>query len=330
MANENGNGKTYYVTTPIYYVTAKPHIGTTYTTVAADCVARYRRMRGDDVLFATGSDEHAQKVMEAAEEAGQDALRFCDGMVKTYYDAWDRMHIEYDRFIRTSEDEHKQVVTHVFARLLETGDIYKGKYEGWYCVPCETYLREDELAEGNTCPDCGREVTTLAEDAYFFRASAYASDVMREIEKRPNLVMPESRRNEVVSFLRRGLQDTCVSRANPGWGVEVPGDPDHVVYVWFDALINYLTVAGWSLDDEKFARLWPPELQLMGKDILPRFHATMWPAMLMALGLELPGTLFGHGWWMSATGHSPGTWLTACAAGSTAWNGCPASCCANH
>ncbi len=300
--NGNGNAKTYYVTTPIYYVTAEPHVGTTYTTVAADCVARYRRMRGDDVLFVTGSDEHAQKVMEAAQEAGQDTLTFCDGMVKAYLHAWDRMHIEYDRFIRTSEDEHRQVVSHVFARMLETGDIYKDKYEGWYCVPCETYLREDELGEGNTCPDCGREVSTLAEDAYFFRASAYASDVMREIEKRPELVMPESRRNEVVSFLRQGLQDTCVSRANPGWGVEVPGDSDHVVYVWFDALINYLTVAGWSLDDEKFARLWPPDLQLMGKDILPRFHATLWPAMLMALDLELPGTLFGHGWWMSATG----------------------------
>ncbi len=302
MATSSLKQKTRYITTPIYYVNASPHIGTTYTTVAADCIARYWRMRGEDVLFVTGSDEHAQKVMQVAEESGLGPQAFCDQMVEAYLGAWERMHIGYDRFIRTSEDEHRQVVSAVFAKLLESGDIYKDTYEGWYCVPCETYLREDELGEGNTCPDCAREVSTLGQEAYFFRASAYSNEVMREIESRPELIAPESRRNEVLSFLRQGLQDTCVSRANPGWGVEIPGDPSQTVYVWFDALINYLTVAGYGLDDGKMAQLWPPDLQLMGKDIMPRFHGTLWPAMLLALGLELPRTLFGHGWWMSATG----------------------------
>lgn len=302
MAATGEGEKIYYVTTPIYYVTARPHIGTTYTTVSADCVARYQRMRGRGVLFATGSDEHAEKIMQAAEEAGLDPQAFCDRMVAAYHGAWDRMHVKYDRFIRTSEEEHKLVVSRVFARLLDSGDIYKAQYQGWYCVPCETYLREDELGEGAICPDCGRQVRQLAEDAYFFRTSAYSNLLLRQIESRPELVQPESRRNEALSFIRRGLRDNCISRANPGWGVQVPGDPDHVVYVWFDALLNYLTVAGYTLDEARFAATWPPDLQLMGKDILPRFHATLWPAMLMALGVELPRMIFGHGWWVSASG----------------------------
>lgn len=302
MATDSREPKVFYVTTPIYYVTAKPHIGTTYTTVAADAVARYQRMRGRQVLFLTGSDEHAQKVVRAAQAAGLDARAFTDRVVTSYLDAWDRMKVSYDRFIRTSEDEHKEVVTHVFARLLENGDIYKDRYEGWYCVPCETYFPEDELLEGNLCPDCQREVEVLTEEAYFFRASAYGNDLLRELEAHPERIKPDSRRNEVLSFIRQGLQDTCVSRANQGWGVPVPGDEEHVVYVWFDALINYLTGAGYSVDDEKFARLWPPDLQLMGKDILTRFHGSMWLAMLMALGVELPEMLFAHGWWMSAEG----------------------------
>ncbi|MCD6359330.1 MAG: methionine--tRNA ligase [Armatimonadetes bacterium] len=300
--SEDRTDKTYFVTTPIYYVTARPHIGTTYTTISADCVARYHRMRGRNVLFLTGSDEHAGKILQAAEEAGLDPQAFCDRMVTAYHEAWDRMHVQYDRFIRTSEEEHKQVVTAVFARLMESGDIYKDEYEGWYCIPCETYLREDELGEGGTCPDCGREVQRLAQEAYFFRTSAYSNQLLREIEANPDLILPESRRNEVLSFIRQGLRDNCISRANPGWGVEVPGDSSQVVYVWFDALINYLTAAGYLLDDEKFAATWPPDLQLMGKDILPRFHATLWPAMLMALDVEMPTTLFGHGWWVSASG----------------------------
>ncbi len=302
MASDSAQDQVVYITTPIYYVTAKPHIGTTYTTTAADALARYHRLRGREVLFATGSDEHAQKVVRAAQAAGLDPRAFTDRVVTAYLDAWDRMKISYDRFIRTSEPEHVEVVSHVFARLLESGDIYKDRYEGWYCVPCETYFPEDELLEGNLCPDCHREVEVLTEEAYFFRASRYSNDLLRELEANPERIKPDSRRNEVLSFIRQGLQDSCVSRSNQGWGVPVPGDEEHVVYVWFDALINYLTVAGYTVDDAKFARVWPPTIQLMGKDIMTRFHGSMWPAMLMALGVELPELLFAHGFWVAAGG----------------------------
>ncbi len=302
MAVESEREDTFYVTTPIYYVNDRPHIGHTYTTSAADTIARYQRMRGRDVLFVTGTDEHAQKVVRAAEAGGMEPTAFADRVMTSYIDAWDRMKISYDRFIRTSEEEHKEVVGHVFAQLVDSGDIYKDRYEGWYCVPCETYLPEEELLPGNLCPDCGREVERLTEEAYFFKASAYSNELLREIESNPERIQPDSRRNEVLSFIRQGLQDTCVSRANEGWGVPVPGDEEHVVYVWFDALINYLTVAGYSVDDERYARVWPPDVQLMGKDILTRFHGSMWLAMLMALGVELPRLLFAHGWWVSAEG----------------------------
>lgn len=302
MAADSERDGTFYITTPIYYVNDKPHIGHTYTTSAADALARYHRMRGEDVLFVTGTDEHAQKVVRAASASGMEPKPFADRVMTSYLEAWDRMKISYDRFIRTSEDEHKEVVSHVFARLLESGDIYKDRYEGWYCVPCETYFREEDLLEGRRCPDCSREVERLTEEAYFFRASAYGTAVLRELEANPDRIKPDSRRNEVLSFLRGGLQDTCVSRANQGWGVPVPGDEEHVVYVWFDALINYLTVAGYTVDDEKFARVWPPNVQLMGKDILTRFHGSLWLAMLMALEIELPELLFAHGWWVSDEG----------------------------
>ncbi len=302
MSREDNDAKTFYVTTPIYYVNDAPHIGHTYTTVAADAIARYQRLRGGTVLFATGTDEHAEKVRRAAEAAGLDPQGFTDRVVASYYDAWQRMKISYDRFIRTTEDIHKETVARVFGELMEKGDIYKDQYQGWYCVPCETYLREDELVDGRNCPDCGRPVEEMAQDAYFFKTSAYGEAVMRAIENRPELVQPDTRRNEVLSFIRHGLRDNCVSRLNTGWGVPVPGDEEHVVYVWFDALVNYLTVAGYGYDDERFARLWPPDVQLVGKDILPRFHATIWPAILMALGLELPRIIFGHGWWISASG----------------------------
>ncbi|NLO06409.1 MAG: methionine--tRNA ligase [candidate division WS1 bacterium] len=302
MAATSDGHRRFYVTTPIYYVNDKPHIGHTYTTTAADAVARYHRMRGDEVLFVTGTDEHAQKVVRAAQAAGLDPQAFADRVMTSFLDAWDRMHISYDRFIRTTEAEHKQVVAEVFRRLLESGDIYKDHYAGWYCVPCETYFAEDALNEGSLCPDCGREVEQLTEEAYFFKASAYGNELMREIEANPERIQPDSRRNEVLSFIRQGLQDTCVTRANQGWGVPVPGDQEHVIYVWFDALINYLSAAGWSLDEEQFARTWPPSLQLMGKDILTRFHGSLWLAMLMALGIELPQMLFAHGWWVTAGG----------------------------
>lgn len=298
MPREQTSPKSFYITTPIYYVTANPHIGTSYTTIAADTLARYHRMRGEDVLLVTGVDEHAQKVMRAAQEAGVDVMDFVDGFAKVYRDAWQTLHISYDRFIRTTEEVHKAAVQEVFRKLLASGDIYKGEYQGWYCVPCETYFPESELVEGK-CPDCGRPVEELAQPAYFFRTSRYSQALLEYIESHPGFILPESRRNEVVAFVKGGLRDTCVSRIGQGFGVPVPGDESHIVYVWFDALINYLTVAGYpELDDSK----WPPDVQLMGKDILPRFHATIWPAMLMALGLPQPRMLFGHGWWVSDDG----------------------------
>ncbi len=302
MATEEQRDSKFFITTPIYYVNDKPHIGHTYSTTAADAVARYHRMRDEDVLFLTGTDEHAQKVVRAAEDAGLDAQSFADRVMTSFLDMWDKMHVSHDRFIRTTEEEHKKVVGEVFSRLIERGDIYKDHYEGWYCVPCETYFTEDELAPDNVCPDCGRDVERLTEEAYFFKASAYGNELVREIEANPERILPESRRNEVLSFIRGGLQDTCVTRANQGWGVPVPGDEEHVIYVWFDALINYLTAAGWSLDDEKFNATWPPNVQLMGKDILTRFHGSLWLAMLMALDIELPEMLFAHGWWVTAGG----------------------------
>lgn len=290
--------KRFYITTPIYYVTARPHIGTAYTTTVADVLARYHRLRGEDVLLATGTDEHAQKVMRAAEEAGLPVQEFVDRFAEAYRDAWRRLHIEYDRFIRTTEPVHRETVAEVFRRLMASGDIYRAQYQGWYCVPCETYFPEAELAEGN-CPDCGRPVEELAQPAYFFATSKYADALVEHIEAHPEFILPQARRNEVLAFVRGGLRDTCVSRLGAGFGIPVPGDEEHIVYVWFDALINYLTVAGYPDLDES---LWPPDVQLMGKDILPRFHATIWPAMLMALGVPLPRTLFGHGWWVSDQG----------------------------
>jgi methionyl-tRNA synthetase len=291
-------GKRFYITTPIYYVTARPHIGTSYTTIACDVLARFHRLRGEEVLFATGVDEHAQKVVRAAESAGVPVQEFVDGYADIYRDTWSALHIDYDRFIRTTEPVHKAAVQEVFRRLLETGDIYRGEYRGWYCVPCETYFPEAELKDGN-CPDCGRPVEELAQPAYFFRLSAYAERLEAWVEQTPEAIRPESRRNEVLGFIRGGLQDVCVSRTGTDFGVLVPGDEDHVVYVWFDALINYLTVAGYPETD---GGIWPPDVQVMGKDILPRFHATIWPATLMALGVPLPRVLFGHGWWVSDRG----------------------------
>lgn len=288
----------FYITTPIYYVTARPHIGTSYTTIAADVLARFHRLKGDAVLFATGVDEHAQKNLRAAQAQGVPVMEFLDGYAQVYREVWNRLHIQPDRFIRTTEPEHRTSVQEVFRRLLETGDIYKSEYEGWYCVPCETYFPEAELVEGN-CPDCGRAVERLAQDAYFFRTSKYADALTDYITTHERFILPESRRNEVLGFIRGGLMDTCVSRRGTDFGIPVPGDEEHVVYVWFDALINYLTVAGYPDLDET---LWPPDVQLMGKDILPRFHASIWPAMLMALGLPLPKMLFAHGWWVSDDG----------------------------
>ncbi len=300
MAGEKSDG-VYYITTPIYYVNALPHIGHSYTTVAADVVARYQRLRGQRVLFATGTDEHGQKVFRTAQDQGIEPQALVDRIAEAYKDAWRRLHIQYDVFIRTTEPRHMQVVQHVFAKLRDQGDIYLGTYEGWYCVACETYYREDELIEGK-CPDCGRPVERVSQPAYFFRTSKYADRLLQHIHENPNFILPEARRNEVVSFIKRGLRDACVSRRRCDWDIPVPGDPDQSIYVWFDALLNYLTVAGYLHEPERFGSTWPPDLQLMGKDILPRFHATLWPAILMALGLELPKRLFAHGWWVTDTG----------------------------
>ena len=298
MDTSPGDSGKFYITTPIYYVTADPHVGTSYTTIVADALARYRRLQGREVLFATGVDEHAQKVLRAAQAQGVSVMQFVDGFAEKYKQAWGALHIELDRFIRTTEPVHRAAVQDVVQKLVQTGDIYKAAYEGWYCVPCETYLPEGDLVDGN-CPDCGRPVESLEQEAYFFRTSKYADALLEHIEDNPEFIQPDSRRNEVIGFIKTGLRDSCISRAGTDWGIPVPGDEQNVVYVWFDALINYLTVAGYPDLDPA---VWPPDAQVMGKDILPRFHATIWPAMLMALDIPLPKALFAHGWWVCADG----------------------------
>lgn len=292
---------TFYITTPIYYVSGVPHIGNAYPTIAADVLARYHRLRGEPVLFTTGTDEHGNKSVREAGAAGEPVEKYVARMAGAYQEAWERLHINYDRFIRTVEPEHIQVVQEVFRRLLKTGDIYLGEYEGWYCVPCETYLLEAEIV-GGTCPDCGREVKRVAEPAYFLRTSKYADQLLHYIEEHEHFIMPEGRRREVLGFIKQGLQDACISRSRSEWDIPVPDDDTQSIYVWFDALVNYLTVAGYTLDAHRFDEVWPPDAQLLGKDILPRFHATIWPAMLMALGLPLPQMLFAHGWWLADSG----------------------------
>lgn len=288
-------GKTFYITTPIYYVNAEPHIGHAYTTITADILARFHRMRGEKVLFATGTDEHATKVEQAAKEKGLPTREFVDRVVQRFINAWGALHIEFDDFIRTPEERHKRAVWNFFRRLLEQGDIYKGTYDGWYCLFCETFLREDELVEGN-CPDCGRSVSYLKQPAYFFRLSAYRDRLLQFLRESPEFIKPEVRYNEVVRFVEGGLKDVCISRRGTNWGVPLPGEEDMVVYVWFDALINYLTVPGYG-SEGGLSEAWPPDVQLMAKDILTRFHATLWPGMLMGHDLPLPKLLFAHGFW---------------------------------
>lgn len=288
----------FYITTPIYYANAQPHVGHAYTTIAADVLARFHRLLGENVLFLTGTDEHGQKNLEAARELGITPQQLVDGKSAAYRELFQQMHCRFDRFIRTSEDEHVRAVQHAFDALRTTSDIYLGEYEGWYCVPCETYLLGKELLDGN-CPDCKRPVSREKTEAYFFRTSKYAEALVQALEERPELIGPESRRNEVLAFVKQGLQDQCISRKVSDWDIPVPGDPDQAIYVWFDALVNYLTAAGYPGDSERMAERWPPDVQLMAKDILVRFHGTIWPGMLMALGLELPKRIVAHGWWLS-------------------------------
>ena len=290
--------KRYYITTPIYYVNSVPHIGTALTTIVADACARFQKRRGRRVYFLTGTDENAPKVHRVAGERGIPTQQFVDEMAAEFERTWQALHIEYDVFIRTTEDRHKRVVTEVFRRLVRQGDIYKGSYQGWYCVSCETFFAGSKVDESRTCPDCGKPLEWRDEPCYYFRLSAYESRLKAHLAANPRFIEPEVRRNETLGFIAEGLQDIAVTRTGTDWGVPVPDDPaSGVVYVWFDALLNYLTATGW-LERDDYTDTWPPDLQLMGKDILPRFHATIWPAMLMALDLPLPERLYGHGWWI--------------------------------
>lgn len=285
----------YYLTTPIYYPSGYLHIGNTYTTIVADMFKRYKELQGYDVYLVTGSDEHGEKIQKNAEKEGVTPLEFVTNINKEIYKLWDLLDIKIDKYIRTSDDSHAKVVEHIFNQLYEQGDIYKGEYEGLYCTPCESFWTESQLVDGK-CPDCGREVHAAHEEAYFFRLSKYKDRLLKYYEEHPDFIMPSSKKAEMVNnFFKDGLQDLCVSRTSFDWGVKVPFDPKHVVYVWIDALSSYIDAAGYLQDDEKFNKLWPADLHFVGKDIL-RFHVIIWPALLMALNLPLPKQVFGHGW----------------------------------
>lgn len=287
--------KKFYITTPIYYVNDVPHIGHAYTTVASDTVSRFRRMMGDRVFFLTGSDEHGQKVEKSAAAQGIAPLELADRVVVRFQELWRRLNISNDDFIRTTEARHQEAVQAIWNTVAEKGDIYKGEYEDWYCTPCETFLTETQLIKGR-CPDCGRQPERLKEESYFFRMSGYGDRLLRHIEENPDFIRPVSRRNEIVQFVRGGLKDLSISRATFSWGIPVPGNPRHVIYVWFDALTNYLSAIGYPRDTARFRSLWPADVHVIGKDIL-RFHAVYWPTFLMAADLPLPERIFSHGWW---------------------------------
>lgn len=288
--------KTFYITTPIYYPSAKLHIGNTYTTVAADAIARFKRLTGYDVMFLTGTDEHGQKIQRKAEEKGVTPKEYVDEIVAGIQELWELMDISYDKFIRTTDDYHKKSVQKLFKQLYDQGDIYKSAYEGLYCTPCESFWTETQAVDGK-CPDCGRPVEKAKEEAYFFKMSKYADRLIEYIEAHPEFIQPESRKNEMLNnFLRPGLQDLCVSRTTFDWGIPVEFDPGHVIYVWIDALSNYITALGYNGEDASlYEKFWPADVHLIGKDIL-RFHTIYWPIMLMALDLPLPKQVFGHGW----------------------------------
>lgn len=302
----SSESKTVYITTPIYYVNGKPHIGSALTTVCCDALARYHRLRGRRVWFLTGTDEQATKVVEAAEKAGVPVQAFVDGLADDFKTAWSRMHIAYDDFIRTTEPRHVRVVQEFFRRLRERGDVYAGLYEGWYCVPDETFFRESDIGPDQRCPECGGPLRRVQEENYFFRLSAYGDRLLAHIAANPGFLQPDFRRNEVIRFIERGLRDMSITRANYGWGIPVPDEPDKVIYVWFDALINYLAATGWPDDEARYRELWPADVHMMAKEIFVRFHATLWPAMLMALDLPLPKTVYAHGWWVNAEGGKEG------------------------
>lgn len=287
----------FYLTTPLYYVNDVPHIGHAYTTIAADVLARHKRLKGFDVHFLTGTDEHGQKMWKAAQDQGKSPQQFVDEIVERFKLAWKTLNISYDDFIRTTDKRHEITVQRIFSKLLQQGDIYKGEYEGWYCVPCESYWAEGETKEDmegrKLCPDCGRPTDLLKEETYYFKQSKYQDRLLKHID----FIEPVSRRNEIIQFIKQGLRDLSVTRTAFPWGIVVSDDPKHVVYVWFDALINYISALGYLSDnDELFEKYWPADVHLMGKEIV-RFHAVTWPCMLMALGIPLPQKVFGHGWW---------------------------------
>ena len=299
------NEKDYYITTAIAYTSGKPHIGNTYEIVLADAIARYKREQGYNVRFQTGTDEHGQKIELKAQAAGVDPQVFVDGVAGEIKRIWDLMDTSYDKFIRTTDDYHVEQVQKIFEKLLAKGDIYLGSYEGWYCTDCESFFTQSQLLEGNLCPDCGRPVHKAKEEAYFFKLSKYSDRLMKHIEEHPEFIQPVARKNEMINnFLKPGLQDLCVSRTSFKWSIPVPSNPKHVIYVWIDALTNYITGLGYDVDGnhgDLYKKFWPADLHLIGKDII-RFHTIYWPIMLMALDVPLPKQVFGHPWLLQGDG----------------------------
>ena len=293
----------YYISTAIAYTSGKPHIGNTYEIVLADSIARYKRLKGFDVYFQTGTDEHGEKIQIKAEEKGITPKEFVDGVASEIKNIWDIMNTSYDKFVRTTDKHHEEIVQKIFKKMYDKGDIYLGKYEGLYCTPCESFFTESQLVDGK-CPDCGRDVEPKSEEAYFFRLSKYQDRLIEYIESHPDFIKPESRKNEMINnFIKPGLQDLCVSRTSFNWGIPVDFDPKHIVYVWLDALTNYITNIGYDPDgsSEEFYKYWPADLHLIGKDII-RFHTIYWPCFLMSLDLPLPKQVFGHPWLLVGDG----------------------------
>jgi len=288
--------KNYYITTPIYYVNDMPHIGHVYTTVIADVIARYKTLMGHNVYFLTGTDEHGQKVEKAANEKGIKPIELANSVVENYKKLWPELYIKNNDFIRTTENRHKEGAKKLFEVMKENGDVYLGKYKGMYCVSCESFFTDTQSTDGK-CPDCGKALEEVEEESYFFKLSKYEKKLLKFYEENPDFIQPEQRKNEVVSFVKGGLRDLSISRTTFSWGIPIPGDDKHIMYVWLDALSNYITALGYHSNDEKYQNFWPADLHLVGKDIL-RFHAVYWPAFLMSANLPLPKTVFAHGWWL--------------------------------
>ena len=297
---EENAQKNFYITTPIYYVNGDPHIGSAYTTIAADTMARYKKTMGYDVYFLTGTDEHGQKIQETAEKKGCTPQEWTDIMAPKFKAIWEKLNIDYSDFIRTTEERHKKAVKKILEKVNANGDIYKGKYSGKYCVSCETFVPENQVVDGNHCPDCGKELRMVEEESYFFKMSKYQDALLKHIETHPDFILPRSRKNEVVAFIKQGLQDLSISRNTFTWGIPIEFAPGHITYVWFDALTNYLTAVGYENNRAKFDKYWnnAEVMHLVGKDII-RFHAIIWPCMLLSAGEKLPDKVVGHGWWTS-------------------------------